>query len=149
MGIKSEAVGRYFAMGKELNELATDIKNNANDFLILYKHDIKTEDMVELANEIREKAYRLDYIVKRIAGRIATYIFINGDSYEVLHENPKGCAEISYSEVFSLAYPGQPERTCSVTYRKGRDDKSGILSQGQSIELVDHMIFNIAETGNA
>jgi len=148
MGIKSEAIGKYYVMGEMVQELAADIEKNANHYQILYNHDIDLDKITTLANMIKENAEKLAYITSRIAGSAAVNIIVNGQSFEVLHEIPRG-EGISYSEIFSLAYPGQPERTCSATYRNGRDNKSGILSQGQSVELVDGMIFNIAETGNA
>ena len=69
-GIKTEAVGRYFATGEEIMEAAIDIENEANHFSILYEYDFDVDKMVSLANSIKEKAERLALLTKYIADNI-------------------------------------------------------------------------------
>jgi hypothetical protein len=73
IGIKSEAIGRYFAYGEKLNELAVDIKEKANIFHILYGYDHGVEKMVKLANKIKEQAVNMALITEKIAESTKQY----------------------------------------------------------------------------
>lgn len=74
-------------------------------------------------------------------------IIINGTP----HETPKN--EISYTEVVTLAFPeygNHPERTYSVTYRRGYGNKpEGILSPSSSVKVKEGMIFSVSETSQS
>lgn len=67
------------------------------------------------------------------------------------HKWPKG--EITYAEVVTLEVPDyavHPERTYSVTYRRGNGDKpEGTLSPGGSVKVKEGMIFNVSPTGQS
>jgi hypothetical protein len=67
MGIKSEAVGKYFAYGEKLNELAVTIREKSNNFHILYEYDYDVEKMVKLSNEIKDIATKIAIITENIA----------------------------------------------------------------------------------
>lgn len=68
------------------------------------------------------------------------------------HEWPKG-EDISYAQVVTLEFPDfpqHPERTYSVTYRKGEGKKQeGILVPGASVKVKDGMEFNVTDTGQS
>lgn len=68
------------------------------------------------------------------------------------HKWPKG-EMISYAQVVTLAfpdYPQHPERTYSVTYRKGEGHHhEGILAPGDSVKVKDGMEFNVTDTGQS
>jgi hypothetical protein len=74
-------------------------------------------------------------------------IIVNGTP----HEEPK--EEISYHAVVTLAYsdfPQHPERTYSVTYKRGHGEKpEGILSPGVTVKIKDEMIFYVKHTGQS
>jgi hypothetical protein len=67
MGLKSEAVGRYFAIGEKLMDIAHNIQEKANHFCILYHYDMDVKKTVELANEIKGMADSLAFITEKIA----------------------------------------------------------------------------------
>jgi hypothetical protein len=67
MGIKSEAVGKYFAYGEKLDELAITIRNKANIFHIFYEHDYDVEKMAKLSNVIKDMATNMAFITEKIA----------------------------------------------------------------------------------
>lgn len=68
------------------------------------------------------------------------------------HQWPKG-EDISYAQVVTLEFPDfpqHPERTYSVTYRKGEGKKhEGVLSPGASVKVKDGMEFNVTDTGQS
>ena len=74
-------------------------------------------------------------------------IVVNGTPHEVLKE------EISYDEVVTLAfpdYPDHPERTYSVTYKRGNGNKpTGILSPNSTVNVKDGMEFKVKHTGQS
>lgn len=61
--------------------------------------------------------------------------------------------KISYAEVVTLAFPDfpqHPERTYSVTYRKGEGQHhEGVLPSGGSVKVKDGMEFNVTDTGQS
>ena len=67
------------------------------------------------------------------------------------HDVDKG--EISYSTVVTFAFPDfpqHPERTYSVTYKKGHNNKpEGILPPGSSVKVKDGMMFTVKHTGQS
>ncbi len=70
-------------------------------------------------------------------------IVVNGTAHEV----EKG--RISYADVVALAFPTpstDPNIIYSVTYRHGHGSAKGILSEGDSVEVVDGLIFNVTPT---
>jgi len=74
-------------------------------------------------------------------------IIVNGTPHEVSQD------EISYTEVVKLAFPefgSHPERTYSVTYRRGHGNKpEGILSAGGNVKVKDGMVFDVSETSQS
>lgn len=74
-------------------------------------------------------------------------IVVNGSPHEVEKE------KISYAEVVTLAfpdYPQHPERTYSVTYKRGHGEKpTGILSPGSNVNVKDGMEFKVKHTGQS
>jgi hypothetical protein len=74
-------------------------------------------------------------------------IIVNGTPHEV----PEG--NITYAEVVTIAFPEyekHPERTYSVTYRRGHGDKpEGILSTGGSVKVKEGMTFSVSETSQS
>jgi Multiubiquitin len=60
---------------------------------------------------------------------------------------------ISYANVVILEFPDftlHPERTYSVTYRRGPSSKpEGILAPGASTKVKDRMEFNVTDTGQS
>ncbi len=77
----------------------------------------------------------------------AVTIIVNGTA----HEWPKG--KITYAEVVTLDvpdYPQHPEINYSVTYTKGHSGKpEGILAPGDSVEVVNGMVFRVSDTGQS
>jgi len=61
--------------------------------------------------------------------------------------------EITYNEVVTLGFPDfpqHPERTYSVTYKRGHGDKpEGILSPGGEVKVKNEMTFNVKHTGQS
>lgn len=67
------------------------------------------------------------------------------------HEWPKN-EDITYAQVVTLEFPDfpqHPERTYSVTYKKGHGNKEGVLSPGGSVKVKDGMEFNVTDTGQS
>jgi len=68
------------------------------------------------------------------------------------HKWPKG-DKISYTHVVTLAFPDfpqHPERTYSVTYRKGEGrHHEGVLAPGDSVKVKEGMEFNVTDTGQS
>jgi Multiubiquitin len=58
--------------------------------------------------------------------------------------------EISYAQVYDLAYPGQPlgdGDTATVEYSRGHDGHgSGSLTAGHSVKVKDGMVFDVYRT---
>jgi len=57
--------------------------------------------------------------------------------------------ELSFAQVVALAFPtpGGPNTIYTVTYRKGpHENPEGTLVEGQSVQLKDGMVFNVAAT---
>lgn len=58
--------------------------------------------------------------------------------------------ELSFDEVVSLAYDGNPPTgpnwEFTVTYRKAHGNKQGSLVEGQSVKVQDGTIFNVTGT---
>jgi len=67
------------------------------------------------------------------------------------HETEKDV--ITYDEVVTLAfpdYPQHPERTYSVTYKRGHGNKpTGILSPGSNVKVKDGIEFKVKHTGQS
>lgn len=57
-------------------------------------------------------------------------------------------AALTYAEVSILAY-GMERHGLSITYRSPNGGPSGILADGESVELVEGMSFTTAMTGDA
>ena len=61
--------------------------------------------------------------------------------------------QITYLEVVKHAFadaPQHPERTYSVTYKRGHGEKpEGILSPGGFVIVKNQMIFNVKHTGQS
>jgi len=74
-------------------------------------------------------------------------IVVNGTPHEVEKE------KITYDEVVTLAFPDfpqHPERTYSVTYKRGQGNKpEGILSLGSNVQVKDGMEFKVKHTGQS
>ncbi len=74
-------------------------------------------------------------------------IVVNGEPHEV----EKG--DMAYEEVVTLAfpdYPQHPERTYSITYKRGHGNKpTGILSPGSKVKVKDGMEFKVKHTGQS
>jgi hypothetical protein len=68
------------------------------------------------------------------------------------HQWPKG-TDITYAQVVALEFPdfpNHPERTYSVTYKRGEGNKpEGILAPGGSVKVKDGMEFNVTDTGQS
>ena len=74
-------------------------------------------------------------------------IYVNSTPFEVEKD------DITYDEVVTLAFadfPQHPERTYSVTYKRGHGSKpEGILSPGASVKVKDGMQFKVTFTGQS
>ena len=73
-------------------------------------------------------------------------IYVDGTE----HKWEKG--KITYAEVVTLEfpdYPQHPERTYSVTYKKGKGDDKHTLTPGGSVETANGMMFYVTETGQS
>ena len=73
-----------------------------------------------------------------------TLIYIRGRKYEVKD------GKISYDEVVNLAYPDGkrgPDYEYDVTWKDGpKDEKGGILKEGETIQVVEEMKFDVKFT---
>lgn len=58
--------------------------------------------------------------------------------------------EITYSDLVALAFGGtRKEINYTVTYSKGTTEKpEGAMTKGETVRVVDGMIFNIADTNS-
>jgi len=66
------------------------------------------------------------------------------------HEWPKG--KISFDEVVKLAYPTPPgqDTVYTVSYTRGPEHKpNGTLVEGQSVEVVNDMVFSVTATNKS
>jgi hypothetical protein len=75
-------------------------------------------------------------------------IIVNGKSLRIsLAENEP----LTYDGLLSIADTDEKiyREGATVTYSKGRFGKNGTLISGESIEIVEGMIFNVADTSNA
>jgi hypothetical protein len=74
-------------------------------------------------------------------------IFVNGTEDKVDKD------KVTYAEVVTLAFPDfpqHPERTYSVTYKKGPNEKpEGTLSPGGSVGVKNGMEFRVSFTGQS
>lgn len=74
-------------------------------------------------------------------------IIVNGIPFQVEKE------KIAYDEIVTFAfsdYPQHPERTYSVTYKKGHGNKpEGILSPKTEVLVKDGMEFKVKHTGQS
>lgn len=65
------------------------------------------------------------------------------------HEVDKN-TEISFEEVVSLAYDGEPPTgpnfEFTVMYRRGQGNQDGSLVAGQSVKVKDRMVFSVSAT---
>ncbi|HKY16286.1 MAG TPA: multiubiquitin domain-containing protein [Microthrixaceae bacterium] len=73
-------------------------------------------------------------------------IVVNG----ARHEIPAKPDEISYEAVVELAFPGHPTGpnwSYPVTYSRGHGNKPrGTLTAGNSVKVVDGIVFNVTQT---
>lgn len=69
-------------------------------------------------------------------------IIINGREY-ICDKNDKP----SYEEI--IAIEGYYGNYPTVTYRRAKDGKQGMLNKGETVEIVNGTIFNVVDTGNA
>ena len=71
-------------------------------------------------------------------------IYVRGRKYEVKGE------KISYTEVVNLAYPDGkhgPDYEYDVTWKDGpKDESEGILKEGETIQVVEEMKFDVKFT---
>jgi hypothetical protein len=63
------------------------------------------------------------------------------------HTWPKG--KITYAQVVGLAYPQNPDRTYSVMYERGQNNKEGVLPPGGSVEVKEGMVFHVTDTSES
>lgn len=75
-------------------------------------------------------------------------IYVNGTPEEIEKKE-----EITYNEVVTFAFPDfpeHPERTYSVKYKKGDNNKpEGILPPGGQVKVKDQMTFDVTPTGQS
>jgi len=81
-------------------------------------------------------------------------VIVNGQKKDV--STVSGCVRdrLSYEDVVFLAYgftldDKNPRPMPSVTYHHAADDRDGILTCGEAVEVVDGTVFNAVVTGNA
>jgi hypothetical protein len=67
MGIKDEAVGKYYYFGEKIIELAVEIEKLTSDFQVLYEHNIHVWKMHDIAKRIKELSNQLEYCIEKIA----------------------------------------------------------------------------------
>ncbi len=71
-------------------------------------------------------------------------IYVRGRKYEVKGE------KVSYDEIVSLAYPDGkrgPDYEYDVTWKDGPGDRSeGILKEGETIQVIEDMRFDVKFT---
>ena len=72
-----------------------------------------------------------------------TKIIINGRDLNIMLSK-----ELTYEDIVSLSHHDSTN-ILSLTYAHGVNDEQGSLSPGDSIEIKDGMIFNVADTSNA
>lgn len=74
-------------------------------------------------------------------------IIVGGSQYEWLK------TDISYSEVatlFDSTFQQHPERTFSITYKRGHGNKpEGILAPSASVKVKEGMVFSVSSTGQS
>jgi len=75
---------------------------------------------------------------------IDTSIIVNGRSRITTTKT------VSYEDVVKLAYENPPGHLLTVTFYRGPFRKSsGSLTPGESINVKDGMVFNVADTSGA
>jgi hypothetical protein len=75
---------------------------------------------------------------------IDTSIIVNGRNRTVVDKS------ISYEDVVRLAYEKPPRSLLTVTFYRGPFRKSeGSLTPGETINVKDGMVFNVADTSGA
>jgi len=73
-------------------------------------------------------------------------IFVNTKPYN----EPKG--KITYTRLVEIAYPdfqNFPNATYSIIYEHGQGNEQGVLSKGDSVEIVKGMSFRVKRTGES
>lgn len=55
--------------------------------------------------------------------------------------------KLSYEDLVKIEYGDDEKRVLSMTWRSAKDKYGGILAPGQSVELDEGMVFNMAHTG--
>jgi hypothetical protein len=80
-------------------------------------------------------------------GRKSVTLVVNTRSFEWVEK------EISYEQVYDLAYPGQPLAegdSATVTYSRGpHGNGGGSLTPGHSVNIKDGMVFNVYRTSRS
>jgi len=76
------------------------------------------------------------------AQHATTEIIVNGRPRRV------DGADLSFEQITEMAFPGGsgPNIVFTVTYRKGDPKKEGSLLPGQSVPIVNGMIFDVIRT---
>jgi hypothetical protein len=96
MGIKDEAVGKYFVFGEKIVETAANIEKLASGFQVLYEHNIDVWKMLDISRNIKRLSNQLEYCAEKIADSSKKFI-IDTDSLHQL-----GYADKEIEEMKSL-----------------------------------------------
>jgi hypothetical protein len=98
VGIKDEAVGRYFTFGEKIVETAANIERLASDFQVLYEHNIDVWKMLDISKNIKQLSDQLEYCTEKIASSSKKFR-IDADSLRQLGYTDKEIEEMkSFSE---------------------------------------------------
>jgi hypothetical protein len=140
---KSFEWAEQFITGKEIRKIAGI---DADDFIYLDNERPYLDNLIEDNEKVDLARPTIEHFYTVPVGFKVT-IYVNSTPFEF-----KG-NRITYAEVVTLGFsdfPQHPERTYSVTYKKGHSNKpEGILAPGASIKVKDGMQFTVKHTGQS
>ena len=148
-----------FKLTLELNEMEANALNQicnyeSKDFLkVFYEHMGKSylqpyeDGIISLFKTVKEELgqhiYKINKVRKVLDNKSVT---INTKEYQVPYDQ-----KLTYEEIAKIYAKDKynKEQVYSITYSRGVNNTSGIVSRDQSIQVNEGMIINCAITGNA
>jgi len=143
-GEMANAIVKSLRNGNNRAKILEAVKSELPD-VIIYSYVLAYVLGINLSGLVNEK---VGIVIKRAydgyyGGVMPVKIDVNGQ----IHEVP--CGDISYEDVVVLAYPGTKLQALSMTFRKGINGQSGILTHGQKVKVIAGMSFHVIDTSNA
>ncbi len=148
-----------FKLTLELNEIEANALNqickyDSKDFLkVFYEHMGKSylepyeDGIISLFKTVKEELDIHLYKIKKVRKVLDDKnVIINAREYQVPYDR-----QLSYEEIAKIYTKDKynPEQVYSITYSRGVNNTSGIITKDQSIQVNEGMIINCMITNNA